>query len=312
MENLLMSFRVVFPLFLMLSLGYGIRRANIVDDYILDGCSNLVFKVFLPVMLFLSVCGTSLEKALDVRLLIFATVGIVLFFILTMLVIPLIEKSDAKRGVMVQGIFRSNFVLFGFPVTVSLCGPENTDTVLMLIAVIVPVFNVLSVIALEIFRGGKINVGQIFTGIFKNPLIIAGVLGILVLLSGFKMPDILQKPLDDIGRTATPLALIAIGGTFKFSTLAGSAKQLIISVAGKLVVGPAIIIAAGIAFGFRGVSLAALMVLVCSPTAVSSFPMAKKMGADGALAGQIVVFTSLFSVVTIFFWIFLLAQLGLF
>ena len=85
----------------------------------------------------------------------------------------------------------------------------------------------------------------------------------------------------------------------------------LIAAVGKLVLVPLVFLAISYAFGFRDISLLSLMIMFAAPTAVSSFQMAKQMDGDGDLAGQIVVFTSAFSIVTVFGWIFLLKQFSL-
>ena len=107
------------------------------------------------------------------EVMIFSALAILTWFLLLMLVVPLIEKDNAKRGVMVQAMFRSNFVLFGLPVAISLCGEDKIGITSLLMGIIVPVYNVLAVITLEVFRGGKPSIKKIVLGILKNPLIIA-------------------------------------------------------------------------------------------------------------------------------------------
>jgi len=101
-----------------------------------------------------------------------------------------------------------------------------------------------------------------------------------------------------------------LGGSFSFSAVSGYWKQLVMGVAGRLIVVPLIFMPIAIAMGFRNAELVVLMTLFASPTAVSSFTMAQQMGGDAQLAGQQVVFTSLFSVLTIFLWTFVLKTIG--
>lgn len=311
LENLLLSLRVVFPVFFMLALGYGIQRANIVSEEILNGCSALVFQIILPIHMFVNISKTTLAEAVDAKL-ILLTVGTTFgFWLLGMLVIPRLEKDDRKRASMIQGVFRSNYVLFGSVIAGTIAGEAAAGTAALVVAVAVPTYNVLSVVTMEFFRGGKPNAGNMLRGIAKNPLILAAVFGVLWLLTGLKMPDILRKALGDVAGIATPLAIIALGGTFHFSALRGNLKQLAIVVTGKLLVMPLLVMSVGVLAGLRGSSLAVLLGTCATPTSVSSFPMAQRMGADGELAGQIVVFNTMLSVLTIFLWVLVLSNLGL-
>ena len=308
MENLIISFNVVLPLFLLMALGYILKKVGMYDGATLKIMNKLVFKVFLSVYLFYSIYSTDLSAAFDIKVILFAVTGLLLWFLLLMGIVPLIEKDDAKRGVMVQGMFRSNFVLFGLPVAISLCGEERIGVTSLLLGVIVPIYNVLAVITLEIFRGGKPSFKKIVKGIVTNPLIIASVIGVGMYVLKIELPYAIEKTVVDIGKVATPLALIALGGEFKFSKVKGDIRQLMFSVAGKLIISPLFMVTAGILLGFRNEILVPILLMSGAPTAVSSYTMAQQMGGDGELAGEIVVFTTGLSIVTIFLWVFILKQ----
>lgn len=310
MENLILSFNVVIPLFINIMLGYFIKRIKLIDERTLKVMNNVTFKTFLPLLLFYNVYKTDLNGAINAKLMIFAPAAIFTACILATIVIMFIEKENKRRGVLIQSIFRSNFVLFGLPVVISLFGDESAGITSMLIAVIVPMFNFLAVIVLEIFRGGKINIKKIVQGIITNPLILSSMAGLVLLFLGIKLPHFLEMSINDISKIATPLALIILGGSFEFSGISNNIKQIFIGVFGKLVVIPLIFVPIAIKLGFRDIELATLMIMLTAPTAVSSFTMAEQMDADGELAGQLVVFTSAISVFTIFIWIFVVKQLG--
>jgi predicted permease len=239
---------------------------------------------------------------------IFASTCVIILFLILYLIVPLIEKDNKKRGALLQGLFRSNFVIFGLPITESLFGSEKVGVAALLIAIVVPLFNVLSVLALETFRGGKPNFKKIFIGIIKNPLIIASCLGILTLILKVKIPTPVEKTINDISKLATPLSLLLLGATFKFDEIKKYRKQTTIAVLGKTILVPCIMLPICIMFGYRGVELTTLMIIFAAPTAISSFTMAQQMDSDSELAGQIVVFTSAFCVLTVFMWIFTLKQ----
>lgn len=310
MENLIISLNVVLPLFFAMALGYALKRLGMYDGATLKTINKLVFKVFLPVYLFYSIYSTDLSMAFNPKVMIFAVVGILVWFLLLMFMVPLFEKDNAKRGVMVQAMFRSNFVLFGLPVAISLCGEDKIGITSLLMGIVVPIFNVLAVITLEVFRGGKPSVKKIIIGIVKNPLIIASVLGVLFYLLKIDLPYAVEKTVVDFGKVATPLALMALGGEFRFSKVKGDIRQLLFSVAGKLIISPLFMVTAAILLGFRNEVLVPVLLMAGAPTAVSSYTMAQQMGGDGELAGEIVVFTTGMSIVTIFVWIFVLKQLN--
>lgn len=307
---MILSFNVVVPLFLMLVLGYSLKQIRVYDEHTISGMNQLVFKVFLPLLLFINIYQTDVAGVFDLKLMLVAVLGVLGSFFMTWLIIAWIEKDNRKRGVLIQGIFRSNFVIFGIPVTTSLFGGEATGAAALLVAVIVPIFNMLSVVILEIYRGSRINVPKILKGIITNPLIIGSVTGLLCLLLHIKIPLVLEKTISDLSKVTTPLALVILGGSFTFSSMKGNVKQIAIGVLGKLVIVPVICLSFALLIGIRGVGLAILMSIFASPTAVSSFSMAKQMDGDADLAGHLVVLGSMLSVVTIFVWIFIFKQGG--
>ena len=304
MENLILSLNVVLPLFITMSLGYFLKSLNMFDNNTLDTMNNITFKSFLPMLLFYNIYKTDLQGVFNLKLMIFSATCVIALY----LIVPLIEKDNKKRGALLQGLFRSNFVIFGIPITESLFGSEKVGVAALLIAVIVTLFNILSVIALETFRGGKPNFRKISIGIIKNPLIIASCLGILTLLLKIKIPTAIEKTISDVSKIATPLSLILLGASFKFDNIKKYLKQTTIAVVGKTILTPCIILPICIMFGYRGVELTTLMIIFAAPTAISSFTMAQQMDSDSELAGQIVVFTSAFYVVTVFMLIFILKQ----
>lgn len=310
MDNLLLSFNVVLPLFLCIVLGYFLRRIGMLEPVTLKSLNKLGFKVFLPIYLFNTIYTTDIGAAFNPTLIAVGIGGTLLIYALMMLVIPRIEKENPRRGVMIQGIFRSNFALYGLPVALSLCGEANIGPTSLLIAVMVPVYNILAVITLETFRGGKPNLRKMLRGVLTNPLIISSLLGIVANLIRLPIPTAVQKGLTDLGRVATPLALVTLGGEFMFRSVSAFRRQLFIVLTGKLILGPLLMVAVGAALGFRNELLVPLLVMFGAPTAVSSFTMAQQMDGDSELAASVVVFTTVLSILTIFLWIFVLKQLG--
>lgn len=311
MENLMVAFNVVVPLFLMMALGYFLKAVRLYDDHVLNKMNNLVFKVFLPILLFIDLYSTDLRSVFNPKLVIYAGCSVLAAFFLSLVFVCLTEKDHKIRGALVQGIFRSNFIIFGIPIARSIYGDNAAASAAILIAIVIPLFNILVVTEMEIFRGGKVKIRSILKGIATNPLILSCAAGFLFLFLKIPIPDLIYGTLSDLSHVATPLALIILGGSIQFSKTKGYLKQILSGLLGKLVVVPAIFLPIAAALGFRGQEMAVLIALYCSPVAVSSFVMAQNMDSDGELAGQFVVLGAAFSVITIFLWVFLFKSLGL-
>ena len=311
MENFILSFNVVTPLFIIMSLGYYLKYIKLLDKQTLNVMNSVCFKFFLPILLFFNIYQSDVKSSFNINLITFSISSIVILFVVLCFLIPKIEKDNKKRGVMIQGIFRSNFVIFGMPIATSIYGEGNIGTTALLIAVIVPLFNLLSVISLELFRDGEINLKKILKGIITNPLIIASAIGILFVTLNITLPTFIEKSVSDIAKIATPLSLILLGGSFSFSHIKEYLNHTIIIVFNKLIFVPLIFIPIAIKLGFRGIELLTILLIFAAPVAVSTFQMSKQMDGDSILAEQSIVFTCLFCIPTVFSWILILKQLSL-
>ena len=312
MDNFMLALNTVAPLFLLMMLGYFLKRIGLLTDVIIGPLNKLVFSVFLSTSLFNNIYTTKLEDAWNGRAVLFVVICVLAVFALLWLIIPRIEKDKRKASVMMQSIYRSNIIILGLPIAAELCGAENTGLMSIVIAIVVPIYNVLSVFIFGFMDAERPPIKKTLLDIAKNPLIIGSVLGVLFLVCGIRLPYMLEKTVSNIASITTPLALIVLGGFFDFKKLGGNVKQLVIALSGRLVIVPLICMSIAIALGFRGSDLIAMLAAFAAPSAVTSFTMAKQMKGDADLAAQIVVLGTLFSIVTIFLWIFLLKQLGLF
>lgn len=308
----MISANAVLPMCLIMALGYGTRRLGWIRREEISAINKIAFRIFLPCLLYYNVYCSDLSGSFDPLLMAYAVGGVLLTFGLALGYTLLTEKLPERRGVMIQGMFRSNYVIMGIPVATALLGADQLGTVSILIAVVVPLFNMLSVVVLEVFRGQKPKPLHILGQIAKNPLVIGSVLGILTLAAGIRLPHILEQTIQNISAIASPLQLFLLGAFFQFSGLKTYRRELVTVSAAKLIVAPGLFLGLGALLGFRGVAFVSLIGVFASPTAVNSFTMAQQMGGDAELAGDIVVTTSAVSILTMFLWIFLFKSLGVF
>lgn len=312
MENLMISANAVLPMCLVMALGYGTRRLGWLRREEISTINKIAFRIFLPCLLYYNIYCSDLSGSFDPLLMAFAVGGVLLTFGLALGYTLLTEKLPERRGVLIQGMFRSNYVIMGIPVATALLGADQLGTVSILIAVIVPLFNMLAVVVLEVFRGQKPKPLHILGQIAKNPLVIGSVLGILTLVAGIRLPHILEQTIQSVSAIASPLQLFLLGAFFQFSGLKTYRRELVTVSTAKLIVSPGLLLGLGALLGFRGVAFVSLIGIFASPTAVNSFTMAQQMGGDAELAGDIVVTTSAASILTMFLWIFLFKSLGMF
>ncbi len=310
-ESIVLSLQVVFPLCILLVVGYVMKRWLRLSEVTTKQLNQMVFRVFLPLMLFKNIYTSNLKTDFDIGVLVFAVCAISVIYIILCLFIPKIESDRKKCSVMIQGIYRSNYVLYGIPITGAVFGGDNLGLASLVAAVVIPLINVLAVLLFEMFRGSRMNWGNALKGVAQNPLVLSSVAGVLFLIWEISLPKLVMDSVSTLGSLATPLALIALGAEFHFTSLKKYRRQLMIAVPGKLMGVPVLCLSIAVLLGFRGMPLVVLMALFASPTAVASYTMASTMGGDDELAGQILVLTTVFSVVTIFCYTFLLNTMGL-
>ena len=312
MENLLFSVNTVLPLLIMMAVGFAARHTGLVNAQATKQINACVFRIFLPLLLAFNIIDTPRDAAVDVRTLVYALITTLLCFAVLFILVPRLVKERRDRGVIIQCVARSNYAIFGIPLVNMMYPNADVSIAAMMVAIVVPVFNVMSTIALMVNGSDqKPDAKRILKGVVTNPLIIATVAGLLLWRLGVKLPAVLDNPLRKLANISSPLALFVLGASLDFGKAKANAKLLTWSVLGRLVFVPGIFLTGAALVGIRDVAMASLIAVYASPCSVSSYPMAQQMGGNDDLAGAQVVFTTTFSVITVFFWVLILRSLGL-
>ena len=311
MDDFLFAVNTVLPLLVMMAAGAFCRKIGVLDEKLVKGVNQLVFKVFLPVNLCYSVMNTPYDTVLQGSAFLIITGGLLLQFLILFILVPRLEHDRKKIGVMIQAMGRANYAFFGIPLVAMLFPGRDTSLAALLVIATVPIYNVMSVVALSVYGEGQVKAGRVILNILKNPLIVSSLLGYALWLLRFQPPAFILTPMGDLSKIATPLALFTLGGAIQFSSARGHLKQLLIAVPWKLIVSPLIFVGVAVLLGLREVALACAFVAFGSPTAVSSFPMAQQMGGDGELAAELVAVSSTLSILTTFLFVFAMKSLGL-
>ena len=315
MENIIVSFNVIAPVFFLMVLGYLlVNYTSLADCKLTKQANAIVFKIFLPCMLFYNVYQSDIGAEIHsrIKLCIWTAGGLLILFVLLCLIVPKVVKQENQQGVVIQGIFRSNYVIFGVAVVQNMYGVKSTTTAAILSAILVPMYNFLAVVALSIFgEKRETDWKKIILDIVKNPLIISSVLGIIFSLLGIRLPTAVDTTVQDLAKLSTPIAFMILGGDLDFSKVKGNLKVASVVLTIKLVILPLIMIPMIVMMGYRDADLLSGLLAYQTPVAVSSYIMAQQAGADGQLAGQLVVFSSVLSIFTLFVTILILRTIGL-
>ena len=340
LSNLAFTCNAVLPIILLILIGYFLKRIKLLPDSFWKMANKLCFKLCLPAMLFINIYNVSDLSGIikQWRIVLFCVIAILVIFFLGLIFVILFVKEDKQKGVILQCVFRSNFAIIGVSLAESLSNGRTEPVALAAVisAISIPLFNILAIISLSIFikdDNKKISVKDIVLKIVKNPLIIGVFLGIFALMVSELLSINRDTPLFTIKSNlpflyttinylknmASPLALIALGGDFTFSAVSKLKKQIIYGVVGRVIFTPVVCL---IVVYFinknnllnveNSMCFPALIALFGTPVATSSAPMASEMNNDEELAGQLVVWTSVVSVFTLFLIIFTCSSLGIF
>ena len=310
MEDLTFSFHTVLPLLFIMAAGLSARRLGWLADSAIRQINDCVFRLFLPILLCFHIMDADIGTAVDGITLIYALAATLVCFSLMFMLAPLLTPKRSVRGVLIQGIARSNYAIFGIPLVSMMYPGRDAALAAMMVAVAVPVYNIMSTIALMAYGTRSTGWKQIAMGILRNPLIGGTAAGFLLWRLQVRLPDPLNAPLRQLAGIATPLALFSLGASLNFQKAKTNARLLVVSVMGRLIIVPLVFLSIAVAIGIRDVSLAVLIALFASPLAVSSYPMAQQMGGDEDLAAAQVVFSTAFSILTVFLWVYAFKSLG--
>jgi len=309
-ENLFIAFKTIFPIFAFMAIGYILRRLGKIDDELVRKMNKPLFYLFIPIMVFRAIYLINLENSAT-KLLLYMFSYFIVASILSALIVPRLIKDNRKRSVALQGVLRSNFMMFAIPMAGALYGTDRMGNTALMLAICTPYFNVFGVWALEYYNDQRPDGKKIFIDVLTTPVVVATIIGFALLFLKIPLPDLAMGIVDDLSTAATPLALIMLGGSFTFGGLRANKKLLTWSCFVRLVGVPFVVTLIGVLIGFRRQDLLTCLALSGGPASVSVYTMTVQMGGDDVYAGQLVAVSSTFSVLTLFMGVYILQSLGL-
>ncbi|MFV0361614.1 MAG: AEC family transporter [Suipraeoptans sp.] len=314
MGGIYLGIRVVSPLIVYMAIGIVAKKIKILSTKTFDEMNKLTFRVFLALLVFVNSYQADLNaffSADSLKVILIAMASIFILLSVSLIIGRQIIIDKERHIVITQGIYRSNLILFGLPISISIYGEGNQATMSVLIAVIVPLFNIIAAILLNSAKGGSRNKLTLILSALKNPLVIGSILGLAINAIGITLPEIVFTPIDKLAGIATPLAFILLGGSLEFSNIKKDLKAITCVSVIRLIILPLAVITFATLSGLKDTNIVALLALSGSPIAVSSYTMAKDAEVAPALAGELVAVTTVVSTFTIFLWVASLSSLGL-
>lgn len=329
------AFNSVAPILLLVLLGFLLKKLHFAGDEFFKKANSLVFNVFLPILLFTNVYSLESLSEVNWKAAVYSVFAVFLFLGVGAICTALFVREHNQKGVMLQCSFRSNHAIIGIPLAQSLGGAQALAFASLLSAIAIPLFNVLAVFCLSHYADSKKKPTILQTAVktVKNPLILGVACGAAALLVRSFLPlgtdgapaftvkeDIpfLWTAVKSAASIASPLSLIILGARFDFSAIKNLAKPITLGVILRNFIAPALGI--GLAaflskrFGLFEVTkneLPGYISVFGSPVAVSSAVMVGEIGGDDQLATQLVVWTSVISLFSVFITVFILKSFAL-
>lgn len=325
MNSFIYSINATVPIFLVMIIGWVIKKLGVIDDNFVNKANKYVFNVALPFLLFKDISGADMTSQFDIRFVLYCMLVTTAFFGIVWIGTEIFMKDDTQKGSFVQCACRSSAAILGMAFIQNMY--SSTGMAPLMIVSAVPLFNIYSVIILtfkahpKIGENGeavgkkhsksrKATIKRAFINILKNPIIIGIVAGLPFSMLGIKFPVIIDKTISSVAQTATPIALIVIGAGFEGRKAVKKIKPTVIASFIKLIGIAAVFMPVAVMMGFRNQELVAILIMLASPSTVSCYIMSKNMDNDGVLASSIIVMTTLLSSITLTAWVYLLRSMG--
>ena len=313
LDNLIFSLNATMPIFLMMVVGYILKKIKFIDPHTTDVLNKMVFKVFLPALLFMDLAKQDFISIWDHTFVLFCAVTTVISIIIALL-LSLLDKDKDDRGEIIQASYRSAAATLGIAFMTNIY--DNVAMVALMIIGSVPIYNIVAVLVLSLtaprdeHAGQKGLIKKTLKNLFTNPIILSILVGLVWSVAKLPNPPIMAKSLTYLGNVASPMALIALGAAFEFKNVKEKFWPLAMTLFNKLFLFCILFLPLAVWFGFRDEKLVAALIMLGSATTSSSFIMAKNMGHKGNISSSAVMLTTLFSSFTLTLWLFILRSLG--
>ena len=312
LQNFIICVNAVIPSAIYLLIGILLKTAGVVSDEDVKKFTRVVFVTLYPFIMFDNLYGKNIGENFDLLLVVYSVLFTCLQIAVTWFAVSRLVKEDRNKGTMIQSAFRSNIILMGLPVGINLFGKGNVTQVALVILFVVPIYNVMSVVVLERFRGGKADLVRTTKNVLKNPIILGAIAAGVVMLIGIKLPAPIEQTVSTLSDCTAPIAMILLGAALNLKGFSSDRKKIAFCVASKIMIWPALGIAGAVWLGMRDVALIAVLLMLATPTALASYAMAESMGGNGRLAGETVVISTIGACFTMPVWLFILKTAGMF
>ena len=284
----------IFPIFAAILVGAALKRYLITGADIWAGIDRLTYYLLLPSLLIVEIYRADFSSGnagTAVTVTLFATLGLSAVLLLLR---PVITRNTPLFTSIFQGSVRYNsYVLLA--VADAFYGSAGLALAIVFIAVMVIATNMLGVVVLSAFSGGKSNLKRILGGIVKNPIILAAGAGAVLNISDIHVPVPIENTAALFKTAALPLSLLSVGAGLRFVMDKQALGAIALATTIKLAVLPVITGVCLYLAGIDGMVLAMGVLYAGMPCAGNAYILARQLNGDPDAMASIITLETLLS-----------------
>ena len=307
MDNLIFSLNATIPVFLVIVVGYILRKTGMLGEGFIKDANKFNFNVTLPCLLVNDLMNCGIKENFEFKYVSYCFLTTLACIVITWVLAKIFMKDKSIIGEFVQGAYRGSAAVLGIALIQNIQGDSGMGP--LMIVGSVPLYNAFAVIILTLEAPKKDatlsfskTLKKALIGVLKNPMIISILIGVLLSYFEITLPVIAEKTISSLAKITTPLALITIGAAFEGTKALKMIKPTILASTIKLIIQPLIFLPVAAWMGFNSSEIVALLIHI--------FIMSKNMNHEGTLSSSIIVLTTLLSAFTVTFWIWVLKSFG--
>lgn len=277
-----------------IAVGYVIGRIDLLGPHARHVLSRLTFFVLSPFLLFVVLAQADVHTLFSALLPVSAIAAVVVFIAYGLVARLLWRRSLAETliGTLSAGQVNSNNI--GIPLSLYLLGSAAYPAPVILLQLLV--FTPITMAIFESITTGQRRPFPILQRTFTNPIVVGSVLGVLVSLSGWRMPPIVLDPAQLIANACVPVLLISYGISLHGQRVlapSGRRRDILLATGLKLVLMPVVAwVVAAFVFHLTPNDVLIVTVLAALPTAQNVFNYAQRFSIGETIARDTVFLTT--------------------
>ncbi|AZN68316.1 AEC family transporter [Acinetobacter haemolyticus] len=286
----------LFPLVALIASGYLFKKYHFLSQDFWAGAEKLNYYILFPALLFNTLSTTKVDfQSLSTA--IFAMFFVVLLVTASMYVLRMFWNiQPARFGVHVQSLVRFNTYI-GLALVASLFQKEGMAILVILLALCIPLVNVISVLALT--SKEQMAVKPVLIALLKNPLIVSCIVGGVVNILNIPIWDGLSSLIKLFSASSLPLGLLCVGAALQFMQMKKDIVVLVADTFARLLAVPALAFAVCTWLGLPSLQTQILVVFFALPTASAAYILTKVLCGDSQLMAAVISFQTLCAAVTL-------------